>query len=493
MSTKLKFCFLLPISHAEASSGIASITKIVLALENQKIPPNINLTATKDDVPAFAEGRLRVVTEVEDLAGPYIAMNSFGLGGANAHALFKGVAKTKLNQGLPSDDLKRLVLWSGRTEDAVKAIFDDITKRPLDAEFIALLQNSQLKTNTSSIYRGFGLFSQDNETGKAVCTQSEVKLFTTERRPVVWVFAGIGSQWPEMGTDLLNIPLFRETIQKCHDVLVPTGLNLLDIITTPDKSMFDTVLHSYVSIAAIEIALTDVLKAIGLEPDYLIGHSVGELGVAYADGCFTIEEAIMASYSRGKASAESKTIQGAMAAIGINHREVKKLVPRDIDIACHNSIDSTTISGPAESVRAFVQELTEKNIFAREVACSGIPLHSRYIAEMGSHLREKLNEVIKNPRKRSPKWLSSSYPESEWENTESQYSSGDYHTKNLLSPVLFEEVLEMLPKNALTIEVAPHGLLKSILKRSMKEGVHISLTQRDNKEGALFLMDAFGK
>ena len=182
-----------------------------------------------------------------------------------------------------------------------------------------------------------------------------------------------------------------------------------------------------------------------------------------------------------------------MAAVGINHREVKKLLPHDIDIACHNSIDSTTISGPAESVRAFVQELTEKNIFAREVASSGLPLHSRYIAEMGTHLREKLNEVIVTPRKRSAKWLSSSYPEDQWDNAESQYSSGEYHTKNLLSPVLFEEVLEKLPKNALTIEVAPHGLLKSILKRSMKEGVHLSLTQRDNKEGSLFLMDAFGK
>lgn len=479
--------------HAEASSGVASMAKIVLTLENQKIPPNINFTEARAEIPAFAEGRMRVVTEVEDLDGPFISMNSFGLGGANAHALFQGNSKTKKNKGLPSDDLSRLVMWSGRTEDAVKSIFDDITKRPLDVEHIALLQNAQSKTNTSNVYRGFGIFSHDKETGKAICSQKDIQLFTTEKRPIVWVFAGIGSQWPEMGTDLLKIPLFAKTIQRCHEVLLPFGLNLKHIITSPDKKMFDSVLHSYVGIAAIEIALTDVLKALGLEPDFMIGHSVGELGAAYADGCFTVEEAILASYSRGKSSAESKTIEGAMAAIGINHREVKKLLPSDIDIACHNSIDSTTISGPAVSVRAFVQELTEKNIFAREVACSGIPLHSRYIAEMGSHLLKKLNEVIKTPRKRSAKWLSSSYPEEDWDKAESQYSSGQYHTKNLLSPVLFEEVLDMLPKNALTIEIAPHALLKSILKRSLKEGVHLSLTQRDNKDGALFLMEAFGK
>lgn len=479
--------------HAEASSGVASIAKILLTFENQKIPPNINFTGAREDVPAFAEGRMRVVTEVEDLDGPYISMNSFGLGGANAHALFKGNEKEKINCGLPTDNLPRLVTWSGRTEDAVKSIFDDIVKRSLDVEYIALLQNSQKKTNTSNVYRGYGLFSQDAVSGKAVCTQRDIQLFTTERRPIVWVFAGIGSQWPGMGTDLLKIPTFAETIQKCHDVLKPKGLDLLQIITSEDKTTFDNVMNSYVGIAAIEMALTDVLKSLGLKPDFMIGHSVGEVGVAYADNCFTIEEAILASYSRGKASAESKTILGAMAAVGINHKEVKKLLPKDIDIACHNSIDSTTISGPAASVKAFVQVLGEKNIFAREVPCSGIPLHSRYITEMGSHLQSKLDEVIKTPRKRSSKWLSSSYPESEWNDVESQYSSGRYHTKNLLSPVLFEEVLEMLPKNALTIEIAPHALLKSILKRSMKEGVHMGLTQRDNKTGAIHLIDSLGK
>lgn len=479
--------------HAEASSGVASIAKILLTFENNKIPPNINFTETRAEVAAFAEGRMRVVTEVEELDGPYISMNSFGLGGANAHALFKGNLKTKANKGLPKDALPRVVMWSGRTEEAVKSIFDDIVKRPLDVEHLALLQNSQVKTNTSNVYRGYGVFSQDKASGKAVCTQRDIQLFTTERRPIVWVFAGVGSQWPGMGTDLLNIPIFAQTIQKCHDILLPKGLNLKQIITSPEKSTFDSVLHSYVGIAAMEIALTDVMKALGLEPDYMVGHSVGELGVAYADGCFTVEEAILASYSRGKASAESKTIKGAMAAIGINHKDVRKMLPNDIDIACHNSIDSTTISGPADSVRAFVQDLTEKNIFAREVACSGIPLHSRYIAEMGTHLLTKLNEVIPTPRKRSSKWLSSSYPEDQWGNAESQYSSGQYHTKNLLSPVLFEEVLDMLPKNALTIEIAPHALLKSILKRSLKEGIHLGLTQRDNKDGSLFLMDAFGK
>lgn len=106
--------------HAESASAVASVAKILLTLENQKIPPNINITKTKEGVSAFDEGRLRVVTEVEDLEGPYISMNSFGLGGSNAHVVFEGNSKVKVNGSLPNDKLGRLVLWSGRTEQAVK-------------------------------------------------------------------------------------------------------------------------------------------------------------------------------------------------------------------------------------------------------------------------------------------------------------------------------------------------------------------------------------
>jgi fatty acid synthase len=480
--------------HAEASSGVASIAKILLAFENQKIAPNINITNLRKDIPALSEGRIRVVTEVEDFTGPYISMNSFGLGGANAHCLFKCNSKEKINYGIPEDNLSRLVLWSGRTEQAVNAIFDDITLRPLDAEFIALLQNSQTVTNFANIYRGVGLFRHDEQSKKAVCVQRDIQHFNGEKRPIVWVYSGIGSQWAGMGTDLMQIPIFNATINKCHDILSPHGIDLKHIITSPDKSLFSNVLNSYVGIVSIEIALTDVLNSLGIVPDYIIGHSVGEMGCSYGDGCWTAEETIMAAYTRGIASLESKSIVGAMAAIGLNYRDVEKSLPPAIDIACHNGIDSTTISGPIDVIRDFVKQLKDKNIFAREVESSGIALHSRYITKMGEHLLKKLSGVIKNPKKRSAKWLSSSYHESEWDtNNECQYSSAEYHTKNLLNPVLFEEVTDMLPKNAITIEIAPHGLLKSILKRSLKDGIHLSLTQRDRNDGSQVLMEACGK
>lgn len=152
----------------------------------------------------------------------------------------------------------------------------------------------------------------------------------------------------------------------------------------------------------------------------------------------------------------------------------------------------TSISGPAKKVKDFVEEMRTKGVFAKEVASSGVPLHSRYIVEMGKSLNMKLNKIIKTPKKRSSKWLSSTFSEYQWNSIEAQYSSSQYHTKNLLNPVLFEEVLELIPENSLTIEIAPQPLLKSILKRSIKDGVNLSLTQRENKNGCLFLMEALG-
>ena len=102
----------------------------------------------------------------------------------------------------------------------------------------------------------------------------------------------------------------------------------------------------------------DLLKSIGLKPDFIIGHSVGELGCAYADGCFTAEQMILSALSRGLASVETEMPRGSMAAVGLGYEEILHLCPPDIDVACHNGPNSSTISGPAESMKKFVADLT---------------------------------------------------------------------------------------------------------------------------------------
>jgi fatty acid synthase, animal type len=409
------------------------------------------------------------------------------------HILFKGNIKEKVNYGIPNDNLPRLVVWSGRTEEAIETVLISVTKQQLDAEYVALLHNIQTVSVTANTYRGFGIYSQNGNVENAKEIGKHFQHFDGIKRPLVWVYSGMGSQWCGMGADLMKISIFSKAIENCHNILQPRGLNLKEIISSSDTKMFDNILHSFVGIAAVQIGLTDILKALGIQPDFIIGHSVGELGCAYADNCFTAEEMILSAYSRGMASIETKVVFGKMAAVGLGYKQLMKMLPEELYVACHNSSESCTISGPADDISEFVRELKSKNIFAKEVACSNIPYHSKYIADMGPRLLERLKDTIRTPQKRSDKWISSSVPKNEWDMIEAQYSSAQYHTNNLLNSVLFEDASEMLPKDCLAIEIAPHGLLQAILKGSLPNAVNIALTKRGEEENSIFFLKALGR
>lgn len=97
-------------------------------METGIITPTIHFKHPRKELTAIIEGRIKVVTEPTEWKGGYICVNSFGFGGANAHILLKSNPKLKINNGTPNDDLPRLVAVSGRTEEAVKIILDDVSK-----------------------------------------------------------------------------------------------------------------------------------------------------------------------------------------------------------------------------------------------------------------------------------------------------------------------------------------------------------------------------
>lgn len=137
--------------------------------------------------------------------------------------------------------------------------------------------------------------------------------------------------------------------------------------------------------------------------------------------------------------------------------------------------------------------LQANNIFAKEVPCSNIPYHSRYIAPAGPKLLAYLQKVIPTPKSRSFKWLSTSVPRNKWDTAAARLSSAEYHTNNLLCPVLFEETSNLIPKDAITIEIAPHGLLQAILRRSLAPSVkNIALTKRGHEDNVEVLLQGLG-
>lgn len=111
-------------------------------METGNLIPNINFNKPRPEMKALNDGRMKVITENTKWNGGYVAVSNFGFGGANAHALLKSNPKEKVNNGIPKDDIPRLVYISGRTEEAINTIIDDFANRPMDAEYIGLLHET---------------------------------------------------------------------------------------------------------------------------------------------------------------------------------------------------------------------------------------------------------------------------------------------------------------------------------------------------------------
>nr|XP_050849364.1 fatty acid synthase-like isoform X2 [Vespula vulgaris] len=481
------------IGHAICNNTINSVIKVIIAMETGVIPPNLHYDEPPEDAKCLRDGRVKVVTKPTPWTDGYAAVNTCSIGGSFSHVILKRYSKEKKKRELSPNNMPRLFVASGRSEKMISLIFDTLKKNRGDDELGQLIYDINTIPINNSLFCGYTIFSEVEKKEPAREIE-EITSVLNESRDIWFILSGMGSQWTGMGKSLMKIPIFAEAIKKCDTVLKPRGYDIVKILCDEDPTIYDNIINSFLGIAAVQIGLVDVLYAVGVKPNYMIGHSVGELGCSYADGCFTAEEMILSALSRGLASIESDLIHGTMAAVGLGYEQVRHLCPEDIDVACHNSADSSTISGPTESVKAFVKELQEKGIFAKIVPTSNIAYHSRYIAPAGPKLLNYLQKIILQPKNRSKRWICTSIPKNDWNSSKAILSSAEYHTNNLLSPVLFEEVLKMIPNNAVTIEISPHGLLQPILRKSLHENcINLSLTRRGHEDNTSLLLTSLGK
>ncbi|KAF6203220.1 hypothetical protein GE061_003638 [Apolygus lucorum] len=481
------------LGHCEGASSMVSAIKAVMVLDRGVIPPNLHYSSPNPKVPALASGKLKVVTEPTPVEGTLAASTDFGAAAQFSHLVLKRFDKVKKHRcqvgELPPDGLPRLVLMSDRTESNLIANRERLNEMAIDEELVCLMNHVYKDGIKGHMYRGYIVLNGQVHNQMQVDELQDVET----RRPVWFMFSGMGSQWPAMGKSLMRLPVFANAVHKCHDILAPKGVSVLDILTKDDAGMFDTILHSFVGIAAVQIGLVDVLKALGVEPDGIVGHSVGELGCAYADGCFTAEQMILSAYARGRASVEAELIKGMMAAVGKGYHQMKNEIPESIEVACHNSSSSCTLSGPATDMEAYIKTLKDQGVFAKLVNVANIAYHSRYIKPAAPALLKYLKEVIPEPKPRSARWISSSIPEAKWNGDLAQTSSAEYHTNNLLGSVLFEEASAHIPDNAIVIEIAPHGLLQAIVRKSLPSATHIPLTSKFEEDNLMYLLGAVGK
>ncbi|XP_071569097.1 fatty acid synthase-like [Temnothorax nylanderi] len=475
------------IGHSEPASGLCQIAKVLLAMETGIIMPTIHFKRPRKELTAIIEGRIKIVTEPTKWEGGYVGVNSFGFGGANSHILLKSNPKQKINNGAPNDDLPRLVAVSGRTEEAVKIIFDYVRSRSIDAEFISLLHHIHSDNIEGHLYRGYMI------TGSKISHNTINKIEHTSyiKRPICFIFSGLGSQWFGMSRALMKFPVFAKAIQKCGTILRSYGILLTDILTNNNNNIFNNIINLLLGLIGLQIGLVDLLTSIGIVPDFIIGHSIGELICGYADGCLTAEETILSAYFIGLALHESKIINGSMAEINLDRETLKVICPSDIDIACYNSSSNFIVSGPTNSIKAFLTKLQADNISVKRIPCGNIPFHSRYIKPAVAKSEEYLNQILPQEEFRSSKWLTTTGHE--YSNTLLSLCS-KYYTHYLLSPVLFAKTMRLIPKNAVTIEISPQNIFQHILNNYLCSTVtNIALYERTEDHSVEIFLKSIGK
>ncbi|NWU98405.1 FAS synthase, partial [Upupa epops] len=471
--------------HAEPASGLAGLAKVILSLERGLWAPNIHFNTPNPDIPALQDGSLEVVCKPTPVKGGLASINSFGFGGANAHIILR--PNKNKQQPLETCSMPRLVQICGRTQEAVETLMQQSRKHGGCSPFVSLVNDISTISASLMPYRGYTLVGTESDI-------KEIQQVQASGRPLWYICSGMGSQWQGMGVSLMKLDLFRQSILRSDEALKNTGLKVSDLLLQADENTFDETVHAFIALAAIQIAQIDMLKAAGLQPDGILGHSVGEVACGYADNSLSHEEAILAAYWRGRCVKEAKLPPGAMAAVGLTWEECKQRCPPNVVPACHNSEDTVTISGPMDSVNEFVAKLKKDGVFAKEVRSAGVAYHSHYMASIAPVLLSALKKVIPHPKPRSARWISTSIPESEWQSELARNSSAEYHVNNLVNPVLFREGLKHIPENAVVVEIAPHALLQAILKRSLKPTCTIiPLMKKDHKNNLEFFLTQMGK
>ena len=165
-------------------------------------------------------------------------------------------------------------------------------------------------------------------------------------RPLWLLISGLGGQWPAMAKALMPIKIFADKVEECHQILAEFGVDLKNLLLSEDKTTISTMTAKFCSTTAIEIALFEVMKAIDITPDGIIGHSFGEIACAYADGCLSTRDAMIVTYFRGAVTENDKKIpKGLMAVVGLSRSETRKLCPKGVFIACNTAKDSVVVSG----------------------------------------------------------------------------------------------------------------------------------------------------
>ncbi|MDH3717188.1 MAG: AMP-binding protein, partial [Planctomycetota bacterium] len=368
------------IGHTEAAAGIASLIKVVLALQHGEIPPHLHLHKPNPFIPWE---HLPLTVPTQRTAWPAVqgrriaGVSSFGFSGTNAHVVLEE-APEPARADVQPDRPRHVLVLSAKNEDALEQLAQRYDEYLADcADPLADVCFTAAAGRAHFDHRLAVVAENSEQCRQKLATARPRRLLPNqERQKIAFLFTGQGSQYVGMGRSLYDSqPTFRSALDTCDQILsdqLPRPLlSVFYEDGTADELLNQTV-FTQPALFAIEYAIYQLWKSWGLEPAVVLGHSVGEFAAACAAGVFSLEDGLRLIAARGRLM-QSLPAGGCMFAVEAAQRRVQAALSdlgEQVSIAAVNGPQQTVISGQQDAVLQVVERLTADGASAQQLTVS---------------------------------------------------------------------------------------------------------------------------
>ncbi len=496
------------LGHLEAAAGIAGLIKVALALSHREIPPSLHFETPNPHIP-FGELRLRVQTALSPWpvsSGPKLAgVSSFGFGGTNAHVVLEEAPATvRATRDAERTSGALLLPLSARSPEALRSLARACNDYLATPDSAASLADICYTASARLAHHDHRLAVTGNSPTQLI--DSLVAFLRGETRPglssgrkqsaqprkLVFVFPGQGSQWFGMGRRLVEQEVvFREVIERCDEAMRPFGdWSLLTELMATDaaQSRLNEVDVVQPALFAIQIALAALWRSWGIEPDAVVGHSLGEVAAAHIAGALSLEDAVQVVCHRSRLFKRAVG-KGAMAAVELSIEEAQRIIAGyedHVSIAVSNGPKSTVLSGDPTALGAILDRLERDDIFCHLVKVD-FASHSPQMEPLRADLLQALQGL--RPRAESMPIYST---------VTGQVINGTefdalYWARNMREPVLFSAAIQRMAQDGHDnfLEISAHPILLSSMQQTFdhlgREGAVLPSLRHDEDERTVLL------
>lgn len=491
------------IGHLEAAAGIAGLVKTALALHYGEVPPNLHFSRSNPHI-ALNDLRLRVVTEPTPLgrSGRALAgVSSFGFGGTNAHVVLERTRPTRESAGAETGPGAGSVIVpvSARSWGALRGLtrrYAHEVRRGGERNLLAMA-GAAARFREHHALRFVARGRTVDEVASMLENFNEEAIAPPALRGtgaggsrVAFVFSGQGAQWARMGSELLaSEPFFKRALEECDEAFRRIGgISVLELVDADDDSL-DRTENAQPAIFAMQVALAALYRAMGVVPDVVVGHSVGEIAAAYTAGALDLDQAVTVVLSRGAAMMSAKG-RGRMVVVALNEEAARAECAgfeEDVSIAAVNGSQATVISGGT----ALVEQLT-KQLEARGTPVTGVRVDYAFHSPQ---MDEARHEVIRRlaaltPQEGAVAMMSTVTGEP----IDGKALTAEYWGKNVRDTVRFASAIDAAIDRGceIAVEIAPHNVLardvkEAFRRRGREHGSVIATMRRGANSGETFL------